>query len=210
MKKLILLALFATACGTTDAPEEKNQNTPPPGQNLTDPFVGFRQTNIRFADGRYFAGETEGSLIRNEAFVSSNEVGKRFLLDFSLTSATSEATFVSYAKSDLSQGVEFKFKYHEHAGELHLEFEVVINGSEKFEYDIDDESIDPSQVKIALEIHNDETPAHIMIFNGEKELFNSEGQAGFPETKGVGTYWGWKLKNSSVGTTTVTEPANEH
>ncbi len=67
-----------------------------------------------------------------------------------------------------------------------------------------------SALRIVVDVHNDESPAHVLVwadaeFGEEKAVFNSEEDGPTPG-QGTGTFWGLRLAKAQVTTAVLGDP----
>ena len=170
-----------------------------------------------FADQTYYVLEAEG-LERNEtqlqgsgALVFASPLNAiqsqdNFALEFTLGEGGSLA-LVTHADSGLSDGLTVQF---ERAG-TELISRLTADGSGTGDNVLS--GVDASgPISLAVDVHNNETPTHVLIWNAVKgtyaedeALYNSEDDADAPGV-GKGTLWGLVLRNAVVTKVTRGEP----
>ena len=146
-----------------------------------------------------------GKMLMSEAL---SDVSAGFNFEFSFTLADGGSiTFTSFASSQLSNGFEIKFS---RAG-TKLNVQATAQGQTQ-DWSSMFSSIDASQnVTLTMDVHNDESPAHVMIWQGEKSpdkdhtntLYNSAEDSvdlnyDASPGNGFGRAWGFTLDNAQL------------
>lgn len=117
-------------------------------------------------------------------------------------------TLYANAEEKLKNGVELKFSRSAKA----LSVTISVAG-EEIDVSSSFSSIDASsELSFQIDVHNDENPAHVLIwskdaesFGGETALFNSEEDAN-TTGQGSGNIWGFALSGATVTSAAVSEP----
>jgi hypothetical protein len=133
------------------------------------------------------------------------EIGakKSYTLTFSLQDGGSLVLLAQGAKS-LENSVELKFS--RAAGELKATLSAAGKNAEpKLLAGVDAAS---DSVTLTIDIHNDESPAHVLVWSGndfaeEKALLNSEEDT---PGQGSGTFWGLRLVKATVTSALIGDP----
>lgn len=134
--------------------------------------------------------------------------GQHYSLAGSLPDNGSKLTLHAFANNSLDEGVEIEFTHNEGT----TEGVITVGGESVTLTGLSD--ISPTSFAIEIDVHNDETPAHVLIwatgtdFSEDAALFNSE-EDGELGGNGSGTYWGISLSNSSLSKATGGEPEFE-
>lgn len=162
-----------------------------------------------FAEQTYYVLET-GDLERSEALLQGSgalvfasplnaiQSQDNFALEFTLGEGGSLA-LVTHADSSLSDGLIVQF---EGAGS-ELISRLTADGAGTGDNVLS--GVDASgPISLAVDVHNNETPAHVLIWNAvngsyaeDEALYNSEDDADAPAV-GKGTLWGLVLRNAVV------------
>jgi len=122
-------------------------------------------------------------------------------LTFTLDQDASSLTWVTFSDSDLADGIETRFTRQSSAVAATL---LVNNALETSSVTITGDGA--SELSYAIESHNSEEPAHMLIFPGdlagalleEDALFNSEEDAPAPGKGTGGKFFGVRLNNSTL------------
>lgn len=147
--------------------------------------------------------EGSGDIIFNNS-LGSIDSGSNFSLSFSLNDGSSIKLF-SYSDTSLENGVETLLsrsgnKLLAKVGELDAQELTGVNANEAMELSID--------------IHNDESPAHFLIWNASETEFNPETsliELDAEEAVGNGSsvYWGLRLSDAKVTKANASTPKFE-
>lgn len=158
-----------------------------------------------------------GKMLMSEALSDVSE-GFNFEFSFNLADGGS-MTFTSFASPQLSNGFEIKFS---RAG-AKLNVQAVAQGQTQ-DWSSMFTSIDASQnVTLTMDVHNDESPAHVMIWQGEKAqdkdhtntLYNSAEDSvdlnyDSSPGNGFGRAWGFALDNAHLLKVKLSSPQDGH
>ena len=146
-----------------------------------------------------------GSALAVSPLADSVDGGKNIELTFSLNDGGS-LILKAFSKTDLSGGVDIHLK--RDASKLEIKF----GESQEKELAIDA----AGEMKLLLDVHNDEDPAHIVIWNGagvfskEDSILNSEDDGAIkPSGKGGDKFWGVTLTNATLSSAVVSDPKDE-
>lgn len=200
-----LLSIFLFACGGGPNPDREALNNLSNFQNVSGEkfFLLSPQENLFFGDGTV---NGQGAL-RFAQDLETPHSKFNFKLGFELEDA-SGFTFVTHSKTELEDGVEFKFQ---RLG-AQLKFLVTSAGV------TDDwsqflSSLNVTQaIELSIDVHNDEAFTHVVIWNranGEK-LFDSAIHADGLAGRGQGPHWGMKLEGGKVLSVQKGPPQDDH
>jgi len=199
---IVFSCVFFSACGSSS-----NNNKESSGTVLFD--------KIEFLEMENSTLEIEANLIKGAGAMvavkplQTIDSGNSFAIS-GILSAGSSVTLVTNADNKLMGGLEFVFsrKLDE------------IDGSVKFgnkTVSISDylKVQDPEELNLILDVHNDESPAHVLIwastvseFSEETAIFNSEDAVVIPGN-GTGAYWGIKSSQAEIAKLSISEPKFE-
>ena len=129
--------------------------------------------------------------------LGSTDAQKSFGLTFSLENGAS-LTIHTFSSNKLEGGLDFEFK--RNANNVVLKIDGV-----EIKNDIGVGS--DGALSVALEVHNNESPAHLIVEVGGSEIYDGT-QGGW--TQGGGVYWGLTLKNAVVSDKSVGPPKHGH
>jgi hypothetical protein len=193
----------------------KSNETSPPSAGLggkigtTDFLIPSNNSGIGFVNS---AAQGSGLLLAKSPLGEPKEK-KNLSLQFSLKENGS-VTLQSFSRKELDNGVSVTFFRTKNSLKVTLE-------AEKKSVDISKNFIafdGFSEQSFLIDIHNGETPAHVLIWKGDladpseaNALFNSE-KAGDGESagNGKGTFWGLVLSQASVKKASVSKAKFEH
>lgn len=139
-----------------------------------------------------------GSLVFNKS-LGSTDAQKNFLISFQLEEINAYLTVHTFGDNQLKSGLDFEFK---RTSEDTVTLK--INGVKI------DETIKASiseSISISLDVHNNESPAHVIAEAGSQELYNGT-KGGW--TQGGGTFWGLTLNKAVVQTTQLSDAKHGH
>ncbi|MBQ46172.1 MAG: hypothetical protein CMP10_01525 [Zetaproteobacteria bacterium] len=120
--------------------------------------------------------------------------------------AGSYVTLTANGSAQNSGGVALKFENSDNV----LKVTMTAGGTDK---DISSSfsGLSATNVSYSMDVHNDETPAHVLIWAGDetdyaeaKAKFNSE-EDGVADGNGTGSYWGVELKSATLTAVSVGE-----
>ena len=194
---LIILSMFFVllGCSTTDSSNSDDSST------LDGEAYSIILDNGLLSDGDIVSGN--GSLIFNNPLpaISSN---RSYSLSFSLENE-GELILHSHSINTLENAISVVFTRNEENLEVSL-----VNGNTTQDIStlFSDISAD-EPLTFQLDIHNEESPAHILVWNGtdfseEEALVNTEDTPS--PGNGAGTFWGLELTNASVSEAVVSNP----
>lgn len=116
---------------------------------------------------------------------------------------------IAFATNDGENGVEIGFTSDR---ELKVKLSAR-DSSEEISDHFSDENKD--NLSFSSDIHNDESPAHVLIWKGDEtefsedaSLFNSENGPATPGS-GHGTFWGFRLKDAKLTQASISDPKFE-
>ena len=165
------------------------------------------QRNLIFSNG-VLSGL--GSAVAINPLADSRDSGRNITATFSLQEGGS-LVFKTFSKNDLSSGVDIKLS--RISSKLNLSFvqgETVSASKELAGVD------SSAEIKLILDVHNDESPAHIVIWNGaesfkkDQPLFDSEEPNSVqPAGNGMDKFWGVSLDKSSLSKVALGEPKDD-
>jgi hypothetical protein len=194
-KYLMVLALAASACGKDSNSDDKDDlKLGTLGYVVVD---GSPQSSSNSIEGT-------GKVAFNDPIA---EDGKHFVLGFTLQDGGS-VTLTSFADAQLAGGLSIQLS--RAATTLSASF-VGTDGNAVGTTVL--AGIDAAQaVALAIDVHNDEAPAHVVIWKQaadlDEPLFNSEDDTAAPGN-GTGRIWGLTLANASVSSAELAEPKAE-
>jgi hypothetical protein len=149
-----------------------------------------------------------GSIIF-EAPIDSIKTGIHVELDGTIGDSGS-ITLIAFSDRSLENGIELKFSRDDDK----LDAVVIANGkTENLSDAFADQSV--SEVGLSFDIHNDEAPAHVLVwpasspgFGEDDTIYNSEDG---PQTPGNGNgpYWGMHMSKATVTKAEISEPRFE-
>ncbi len=193
--KYLTLLLALTACGG----DYKDPETAAGGKEAE-----FGSQKVRVVSG---ALEVSGSAIQGTGAVIFNsrydqfKSGGSYALDFTLGDGGS-VTVVSHANETLSSGFEMEYRREGAALKAALRAQGnTWSAGNNFN------AIDAAgQLKFQIDIHNDESPSHVIVWNrlagdnfaAPNAVLNSAEEVDGSPGIGTGTRWGLVLKNASV------------
>lgn len=128
-----------------------------------------------------------------------------YALQFSLTDQGS-LTLVTHSDDQLNQGINLVFT--RNGSSLTAIIQAGGINTSTFTLGGVDAS---STTQLQVDLHNDESPAHILIWNGsnfakDEAIYDSEIPGMNAPGNGAGSYWGLVLSNAKVGQATVGPP----
>jgi hypothetical protein len=203
-----ILAAFATLFVTSCGKKDSNTSSCSEGNQVNSVcFRNLTQENINFSNG-VLSGT--GSVVAVEALAESSDSGRNISLTFSVQEGGS-LVLRTFAKNDLTGGIDIKLS--RVSSRLSLNF---IKGND-VSASRELEGVDAtSEIKLILDIHNDESPAHIVVWNGagtfnkDQKLLDSEEENSIqPAGKGGDKFWGFSLNNASLSNVIVGDPKDE-
>lgn len=141
-----------------------------------------------------------GKAVATAPLKGGTESGQHFAMSLSLEEGGS-VTLFSHADNALENAVEIKIT---RAGD---KLAVSVNGQD---HSTEFSKVDATQdFDIAIDIHNNEEPAHIVVWTGtaieENEVLNLEDSG----ANGTGAFWGVELTNAEVSIQ-VADPKHDH
>jgi len=170
-------------------------------------FKGQTNANLVFSSGSLSG---TGSAVAVEPLSEKTAGGRNIAISFSIQDGGS-FELRTFARNDLSGGIDIKFS--RSSGKLNMSFKQGETASSAKEL----EGIDASaEVKLFIDVHNDESPAHVIVWNGagsfnkEQSLHNSEDSGAIqPAAQGLDKYWGVALNRATLSKVAVGEPKDE-
>jgi len=203
---LLAAALLVSSCGSDDA-----SPTAPSAEGTigATPFLLVSESGLTFADGTL---RGTGSAVAKDP-LGEIKAGKSLAVAFTLEEGGSLA-IKSFASNALEGGVVMT---------LSRKGKVLSAGLEAAGKTVDVSktfaALDAStEVSVLLDVHNDETPAHVLAWKGDvaapsdaNALFNSEKAGdGTSPGNGKGTFWGLTLSKATVKKAVAAEAKFEH
>ena len=194
-----LLSFFLSACGGGYNPDKALQNN---AQKL--------------GESSYFdLGNGQGLMTEAIQNIAS---GANFQVGFSLDDGGS-FTLTTFANKDLTGGIDMVFT--RSGGALSVQ---VITSTQTQDWSSYFTSVDAAaDVQLTMDIHNNEHPAHIMVWQGAKNasmdhrntLYNSAEDSidlGYDNSpgNGVGRAWGFKTINSQIMKAVMSATQDDH
>jgi hypothetical protein len=186
----ILMSLFI-GCGGSDNGGSDDATTFTFGSK---DYVIVEQSTLTTKDT---AIEGSGSLIAKDPLAAVAS-GNHFHLVGTLKDSSTLTLSANGTESNAS-GIQLKFMNEANALKVSMEF-----GGKSVDLTDKFAGKDASSISYHFDIHNDETPAHILIWDGsvtdfseETALFNSEDGPAAPGN-GTGAFWGVILNDSKV------------
>lgn len=167
--------------------------------------------------GTFYTDLGGGKMMMSDAL---SDVSEGFNFEFSFTLADGGSiTFTSFAGPQLSNGFEIKFL---RAG-AKLNVQAIAQGQTQ-DWSAMFTGIDANQnIALTMDVHNDETPAHVMIWQGEKSpdkdhtntLYNSAEDSvdlnyDAAPGNGSGRAWGFILDNAQLLKVKLSSPQEGH
>lgn len=149
-----------------------------------------------------------GTILFKQPLNGGTDSGHHLNLDFTL-SPDSTLIVNTYADNQLKDGIQLVFSVSS-AGKLsvllkHGETATDVSGS-FMEVDV------TKPVSLSIDVHNDEDPAHVLVWNGdetefkeETALLNSEEEDHNVPGKGKDSYWGLTLHKAQVSKTELSD-----
>ncbi|MBM4254079.1 MAG: hypothetical protein FJ146_19100 [Deltaproteobacteria bacterium] len=189
MKKLSLIALLVIAGCDKGATGTDTANQ---GSLGSSPYVTVDTGNLA-SSGTGLKGQ--GSIAFKDP-VGAIGARKSYALAFSLDDGGS-LTLVANADESLKNGLELKFSRTGNSVAAAMTVGTVTSAAKNFV------AVDGSQaLNLTIDIHNDEAPAHVMIWSGKdysavNAILDSETDDAAPG-QGRGTFWGLKLNQATV------------
>jgi hypothetical protein len=200
---ILVISLFPAACSK---PSESKSDCIEGGKVGVVCFKSLNSPALSFSSGTI---NGTGSALAVGELATETSSGKNISVAFSLSDAGS-LTLKTFSKPDLSGGVDIKLS---RAG-TKLELKFVKGATESSAKEL--VGIDASsEVKLIVDVHNDEDPAHILVWNGsgtfalETPLLNSEDDDVKPSGQGSDKYWGVTLANAKLTQAVLSEPKKE-
>lgn len=217
---MLALSLLLAACGG------KGDNRNPAGEGGTDRFGSQQVGVVGDASGLTLApGSIKGT--GNVIFSSQaleNRSGTSYALDIASIQDGGSVTLVSYGDSFLGNGFEIEFR-RQGTGQGSLKVTLRAQGEERntvnrFGLDVFGAMDASFPLKLQIDIHNNESPTHVLIwsraiaddFSESMAILNTEElekSGGAPQANGNGTRWGLRLVNAEVSSAEPSAPKFE-
>ena len=208
-RRVFLLSLFSFAPFVSNCGKKSESSS-----SCTE---GGKVQNICFknlsASGLVFNGTSisgTGNAVALDVLADKIDEGRNIALTLTLQD-TGSLTLKSFSKSDLTSGVNLKFS--RSASQLSLSF---VNNTGETSTKILSGIDAAGEIKILVDVHNDEDPPHVVLWNGagtfnkDTTLLNSEDTGEIaPTTKGADKYWGVTLDKAVLTGAALSDPKDE-
>lgn len=194
LSTILMIAATFTACG------DKNKS-----DNLNSNENTFGGKTFSIVSGALLEGSNDqvlngsASIVFHEPMKEVNSA-RNFKLNFSIPVETHGLSLIAFADNKLHNGVQLRFI---RTPNNKLSFSVGLDGSTQISKVL---NVDTSkEIELSVDVHNnDGDNAHIIIWNGDNEVFNQETTG-----KGKGSFWGLVLEGP-VYSAEVGEPKDHH
>jgi len=206
--RVFFISILTLATTMTQTGCRKDNSTTPAaveGKVGTLDFKILQNTSLSF-EGTTLKGT--GDAIAKLPLAESKAGGKNLALTFSVDDGGT-LSVKTFASATLENGInivftrtgsELKIKT-THKQDTSTEKTLSVNSS--------------SQISVAIDVHNDESPAHILVWNGTEStptesnaLFNTESD-GNSAGQGAENFWGVSLSKATLSNVTISEPKYE-
>lgn len=195
LMSLIVCGVLA-GCGGGSNPDRSETATQTVGTEAM--VVASGSDTLTFSSGSVSG---TGSVRTTSPFTTVDGEG-----NFSLTMTLQEGgkvTLVAFSDTSLASGVEIEFSRPSSAGTLGVTLKY---GTTTYDASSAFAGVDASAAfKIAVDVHNVEKPAHIIMWNdtagtadADDFVFNTGTVSGSSPGDGKGTYWGVRLETATV------------
>lgn len=201
-KFLVLGALLTTLLTSCGKSSDENENGTQWG--------GIEYTYLDHGDLKVKNNTLQGTgtVLFKQPIAGGVDGGHHLNLNFTL-SPDSTLIVNTYADNQLKDGVELIFSVSA-AGKLSVKMkkgETATDVSGSFlEVDV------TKPISLSIDVHNNEDPAHVLVWNGNetdfseaKALLNSEEEGHAVPGKGKGNYWGLTLHKAEVAKADISE-----